>query len=177
MEKPGIEPAIPGLQGIALIHYTTAASLLFCGFPWYKPVPPGWFKLCWFYNGNTQRLTESGFMEKPGIEPATPGLQGIALIHYTTAASLLFFLFCGFSMGRNQYWAGRVYDLCVYYMMGTPEGSTESGFMEKPGIEPATPGLQGIVLIHYTTGVSLLFVAFLGINQFRRDGLRYVLVL
>ena len=44
-------------------------------------------------------------------------------------------------MGRNQYWAGRVYDLCVYYMTGTPEGSTESGFMEKPGFEPATPGL------------------------------------
>ena len=62
--------------------------------------------------------------------------------------------FCGFSMGRNQYWAGRVYDLCVYYMTGTPEGSTESGFMEKPGIEPATPGLQGIALIHYTTGAS-----------------------
>ena len=55
-------------------------------------------------------------------------------------------------MSRNQYWAGRVYDLCVYYMTGTPEGSTESGFMEKPGIEPATPGLQGIALIHYTTG-------------------------
>ena len=35
--------------------------------------------------------------------------------------------FCGFSMGRNQYWAGRVYDLCVYYMTGTPEGSTKSG--------------------------------------------------
>ena len=62
--------------------------------------------------------------------------------------------FCGFSMGRNQYWAWRVYDLCVYYMTGTPEGSTESGFMEKPGIEPATPGLQGIALIHYTTGAS-----------------------
>ena len=57
-------------------------------------------------------------------------------------------------MGRNQYWAGRVYDLCVYYMTATPEGSTESGFMEKPGIEPATPGLQGIALIHYTTGAS-----------------------
>ena len=41
--------------------------------------------------------------------------------------------------------------MCVCYMMGTPEGSTESGFMEKPGIEPATPGLQGIALIHYTT--------------------------
>ena len=39
-------------------------------------------------------------------------------------------------------------------MTGTPEGSTESGFMEKPGIEPATPGLQGIALIHYTTGLT-----------------------
>ena len=58
-------------------------------------------------------------------------------------------------MGSNQYWAGRVYDLCVYYMTGTPKGSTESGFMEKPGIEPATPGLQGIALIHYTTGASV----------------------
>ena len=37
-------------------------------------------------------------------------------------------------------------------MTGTPEGSTESGFMEKRGIEPATPCLQGIALIHYTTG-------------------------
>ena len=100
-----------------------------------------------FYNGNTQRLTESCFLiEKPGIEPATPGLQGIALIHYTTGASPKK-TFCGFSMGRNQYWAGRVYDLCVYYITGTPEGSTESGFMEKPGIETATPGLQGIALI------------------------------
>ena len=31
-------------------------------------------------------------------------------------------------------------------MTGTPEGSTKSGFMEKPGIEPATPGLQDIGL-------------------------------
>ena len=63
-------------------------------------------------------------------------------------------LFVFFSMGSNQYWARRVYDMCVYYMTGTPEGSTKSGFMEKPGIEPATPGLQGIALIHYTTGVG-----------------------
>ena len=27
--------------------------------------------------------------------------------------------------------------MCVYYMTGPPEGSTESGFMEKPGIEPS----------------------------------------
>ena len=54
--------------------------------------------------------------------------------------------FCGFSMGSNQYWAGRVYDLCIYFMTGTSEGSTESGFMEKPGIEPVSPGLQDIGL-------------------------------
>ena len=45
--------------------------------------------------------------------------------------------------------------ICVFInMTGTPEGSTESGFMEKPGIEPATPGLQGIAHIHYTTAAS-----------------------
>ena len=42
--------------------------------------------MCLLYDGSTRRLTESGFMEKPGIEPATPGLQGIVLIHYTTGA-------------------------------------------------------------------------------------------
>ena len=48
-----------------------------CGFPGYKPVPPGWFKICvGFITG-----TESGFMEKQGMEPATPGLQGIGLTH------------------------------------------------------------------------------------------------
>ena len=93
-------------------------------------------------------------MEKPGIEPATPGLQGIALIHYTTG---LHKTFCGFPRVETST-AGRVYDLCVYYMTGAPEGSPKvvlcgfMVFMEKPGIEPATPGLQGIALIHYTTG-------------------------
>ena len=48
--------------------------------------------------------------------------------------------------------------ICVFInMTGTPEGSTESGFMEKSGIEPATPGLQGIALIHYTTGAFFFF--------------------
>ena len=51
-----------------------------------------------------------------------------------------------FSVGSNQYWVGRVYELYVYFMTGTPEGSTESGIMEKPEIEPATPGLQDIGL-------------------------------
>ena len=54
--------------------------------------------MCLLYDGSTRRLTESGFMwfygfmEKPGIEPATPGLQGIALIHYITGASLFKFI-------------------------------------------------------------------------------------
>ena len=46
--------------------------------------------LCWFYEGNTQRLTESDFMEKPGIEPATSGLPTRRrLIPYITAAYLV----------------------------------------------------------------------------------------
>ena len=35
--------------------------------------------------------------------------------------------------------------ICVcIYMKGTPEGSTESDCVEKPEIEPATPGLKDI---------------------------------
>ena len=41
-------------------------------------------------------------------------------------------------MGSNQFWRGKVYDLCVYFMRGAPEGSTESGFMENSEIKPAT---------------------------------------
>ena len=86
--------------------------------------------------GTPEGSTEGGFMEKPGIEPVTPGLQGIALIHYTTGASQSF---CGFSMGSNQYWAGRVYDLCIYYMTGTPEGSIESVFYGEAGNRTCDP--------------------------------------
>ena len=32
-------------------------------------------------------------------------------------------------MGSNQYWAGRVYKLRVYFMTGAPEGSTESDIL------------------------------------------------
>ena len=63
---------------------------LFVAFPWVETsTGPGGFMICVFINmtGTPKGSTESGFMEKPGIEPATPGLQGIALIHYTTGAS------------------------------------------------------------------------------------------
>ena len=54
--------------------------------------------------------------EKPGIEPAT----------YSNRNT-----FCGFPWVETST-AGRVYDLCVYYMTGAPEGSLKvvlCGFM------------------------------------------------
>ena len=41
-------------------------------------------------------------------------------------------------------WPRGVYGLCVNFMKEATEGSTESGFMEKSGIEPATTALQDI---------------------------------
>ena len=37
--------------------------------------------------------------------------------------------FCGFFMCSNQYLVGRVYDMCVYYMTGAPEGSPKVVFV------------------------------------------------
>ena len=47
--------------------------------------------------------------------------------------------FCGFSMGRNQYWAGRVYDLCVYYMTGTPKAQPKVVFYGEAGNRTCDP--------------------------------------
>ena len=68
----------------------------------------------------------------------------------------------------------------MYFMMGATEGSTKVVFTEKPGNKPATPGLQGIGLSptpRRPRDAKTLFVAFLGINQLRQVGLRFVLVL
>ena len=56
--------------------------------------------------------------------------------------------------------------MCLFYD-GIPEGSTESGFMEKPGIEPATSGLQDICnrFIPYTTAAILCSIA--GLSMFK----------
>ena len=59
----------------------TCDPFLFCGFPGYKPVPPGWFKVCvGFITGTPRPHRKLFFMEKPGIEPATPGLQGVVFV-------------------------------------------------------------------------------------------------
>ena len=50
---------------------------------------------------------------------------------------------------------GSMMCLCVYFITGAPEGSTESGSGQARNRNPATHGLQGIGIIHYTTAVSL----------------------
>ena len=102
--------------------------------------------LCLFYNWNPKRVTKSGFM-KPEIEPVTPGLQGIGF--FPTLRRLdpwdskkkLFMAV----LGTNQSPLFGLRFVCWFYG-GNTQRLTESGFMEKSGIEHATPGLQGIVL-------------------------------
>ena len=101
-------------------------------FPWVETSTGPGFMICVFINmtGTPEGSTESSFMEKPGIEPATQKKK----------------LFVAFPWVETS--TGPGFMICVFInMTGTPEGSTESGFMEKPGIEPATPGLQGIVIV------------------------------
>ena len=74
-------------------------------------------------------------------------------------------------LGINQFCRVGLRFVCWFYV-GNTQRLTESGFMEKPGIKSATPGLQDIGL-----SPTPFFVAFLGINQFRRVGFRFVLVL
>ena len=55
--------------------FSGASKKTFCSFTWYYPVLSSWFKICVLVLGrSTQILTQSGFMEKQGIEPAIPGL-------------------------------------------------------------------------------------------------------
>ena len=71
-------------------------------------------------------------------------------------------------------------------MTGASEGSPKVvlcvffyGFMEKPGIEPATPGLQGIALIHYTTGAShntIHYTTAATLKAFNRQMVYYIII-
>ena len=44
--------------------------------------------LCLSYDESILKAQPKVVLEKPGIEHVTPGLQGIALIHFTTVASV-----------------------------------------------------------------------------------------
>ena len=61
------------------------------------------------------------------------------------------------SLGSYQYRTGRVNGLCVCITCIWREHTEAQPkvVLEKPGIEPAAAGLQGLALIHYTTTASL----------------------
>ena len=50
------------------------------------------------------------------------------------------------SLCSNQYRPGRVYDLCVYFMMGAPKGSTESGSGEAGNPKPILTNIISLLL-------------------------------
>ena len=64
--------------------------------------------------------------------------------------------FCGFSVGSNQNWAGRVYDLCVYYMTGAPEGSPKVVLWRS-----RESNLRPLVYKTYNVGLSTVASPFL----------------
>ena len=61
---------------------------LFVAFPWVvTSTEPGRFMVCvCILRREHLKAQPKVVLEKPGIEPGTPGLKGRALIHYTTAA-------------------------------------------------------------------------------------------
>ena len=63
--EPNLRPLVYKTKGLS--------PTPFCGFPWYKPVPPGWF--------NVRNTHRKWFYGEAGNQPANPGLQGIALLH------------------------------------------------------------------------------------------------
>ena len=81
------------------LGYTSRIYILFVAFPWVETsTGPGGFMICVFiiWQELPKAQPKVCLMEKPGIEPAPPGLQGIALIHYTMGAFL--------SDTLNTYW-------------------------------------------------------------------------
>ena len=98
---------------LQIIWVKKKTKKLFVAFPWVETsTGPGGFMICVFII-YMSHFFFCGF--SMGRKPVL-GREGyIWVIGVIT--------FCGFSMGRNQYWAGRVYDLCLLYDE-TPEGST-----------------------------------------------------
>ena len=141
LEKLGIESATPCLQGIVLIHYILFVAFL--GRSQFRQV--GLRFVCWLYDGNTQRLTECGFMEKLRIKH---------LLGKTT--------FCGFP-GYEPVLPGW-FKICVLVFWRKHPKASHTWFYGEAGELNLRP------LVYK----AKLFVAFLGISQFRLVGLRFV---
>ena len=104
------------------------------------------------FDGNTQRLTKSGFMEKPGNELATPGLQDMAnncLWSCSLAVPVLAGWVYGFVQEHPKAQPAVVLVLKRLRRRGNGLKSHPTDW-EKPGIEPATPGLQDIGLSRHS---------------------------
>ena len=112
-EKPGIEPATPGLQDIGL------SPTPFCGFPGYKPVPLGWFKInVGFITGTPKGSPKVVFLwrsRESNLRPLvykaerlspTPLFFAFPLLLYFFFFFLYFFLlfFCHFLFFLNFLW-------------------------------------------------------------------------
>ena len=77
----------------------------FCAFPWIVTITrPGgimiWVCILWREHPKAQSKVD---LEKLGIEPTTPGLQGIAFINYTTAAFVCLYKGRGDALDRGNY--------------------------------------------------------------------------
>ena len=64
----------------------------------------------------------------------------------TEYAALIKKNFLWLSLGSYQYSPGRVNELCVYFMMGAPEGSTESGSGEAGNPKPILTNIISLLL-------------------------------
>ena len=113
MEKPRIKPVTPA------VFFWCFFFVAFLGVNQFRRVCLRF--VCWFYDGYTQRLTKNGFMEKQGIEPATPGLQGIGLS--PTPQRLLFWCIFFVVFQRINKSAALVLDMYAGFMTATPKGS------------------------------------------------------
>ena len=71
-----------------------------------------------------------------------------------------------FFPGRDQYYIYIIGCFYGFVVPGAPKGSTGRLilllFLEKPGIEPATPGLQGERLNNCTTEASFQMLVYYG---------------
>ena len=98
------------------LHHGGFSKFFFVAFPWVETsTGPGGFMICvcLIYDGNSRRLNRKWFYREAGNQTCDPWFMRHSTypLHHGGFSK---FFFCGFSMGRNQYWAGRVYDLCVF---------------------------------------------------------------
>ena len=94
------------------------------------------------------RLVSSDRLVKPGIEPATPGLQGKRFIHYTTAAPHTFI--CNWQQpSLNQQKGGEIMALEIGLWL------ISSKLWAGAGIKLVTPGSE-VILAGYRSNPPLL---------------------